>query len=104
MIEVTQLHHFIEGEVSGVDLREPVDAENLGALIQAIDTHGLLVFHDQDIDDEQQLAFSANFGELRMSSRNIRADYRSRIDPRMTDISNLDANGSLLKPDARERL
>ncbi len=104
MIEVTQLHPFFVGEVSGVDLREPVDAETLGALIQAIDTHGLLVFHDQEIDDEQQLAFSANFGELRMSSRNIRSDYTSRIDPRMTDISNLDANGDVLKSDDRERL
>ncbi len=104
MIEVTQLHPKFVGEVSGIDLREPVDTGSVAALIQAIDTHGILVFHDQDIDDEQQLAFSAKFGDLRMSSRNIRADYTPRIDPRMTDISNIDANGDVLKPDDRERL
>ena len=104
MIEVTQLHPLFVGEVSGVDLREPMESETVEALIQAIDQHGILVFRDQNIDDDQQLAFSANFGELRTSSRNIRADYESRLDPRMTDVSNLDANGNVLPADDRERL
>ena len=104
MIQVTQLHPLFVGEVSGIDLREPADAGTVETLIRAIDQHGILVFHDQDIDDEQQLAFSGNFGALRTSSRNIRPDYESRLDPRMTDVSNLDAKGGVLPADDRERL
>ena len=29
-----------------------------------MDRYGVLVFHDQPLTDEQQLAFSRNFGEL----------------------------------------
>ena len=104
MVEVKQLHPLFVGEVSGVDLREPLDAETFRKLSAAIDDYGVLVFHDQDIDDAQQLAFSANFGPLGSSSLNLRPDYKSRLDTRMTDISNLDEDNRVVDKDDRRRL
>ncbi len=104
MIEVKQLHPLFVGEVSGVDLRKPVDAETLDAIVKASDKLAVLVFRDQDIDDQQQMAFSAQLGSLGKTSLLLRPDYKARLDPRMTDISNLDEENRLLDPNDRRRL
>ena len=38
-----------------------------------MDRYAVLVFHDQRFDDEQQLAFSRNFGALEQATGDIRA-------------------------------
>jgi alpha-ketoglutarate-dependent 2,4-dichlorophenoxyacetate dioxygenase len=61
---VEKLHPLFVAEVSGVDLTRPVDAAAVKALREAFDEHSILVFRDQDITDEQQVAFSEHFGPL----------------------------------------
>lgn len=104
MIEVKQLHPLFVGEVSGADLRRPVDAKTFESIVEAIDRHAVLVFRDQDIDDGQQMEFSRQFGELVMTSLTLRPGYTPRLDPRMTDISNLDEENRVLEADDRRRL
>ena len=104
MIEVKQLHPLFVGEVSGVDLREPADAKAFEFIVEAIDRHAVLVFRDQDIDDGQQMEFSRMFGELVTTSLTLRPGYKPRLDPRMTDISNLDEENRLLDAEDRRRL
>jgi taurine dioxygenase len=55
--------------VTGIDLRQPLDAETAKALTQAWLDHVVLLFPDQDLTQEQQLSFAANFGELGTRSR-----------------------------------
>ena len=43
-ISVRQLHPVFAGEVSGVDLREPVDAAAICEIVAAADEHAVLVF------------------------------------------------------------
>lgn len=50
-------------EVSGVDLADLSD-ETFGAIHQAFLDHHVVVFRDQDLSPEQQLAFGKRFGEL----------------------------------------
>lgn len=64
MIEVKQLHPLFVGEVSGVDLSQPVDAETVEQIVAASDEYAVLVFRDQHITDDQQIAFSERFGPL----------------------------------------
>jgi alpha-ketoglutarate-dependent 2,4-dichlorophenoxyacetate dioxygenase len=90
MIQVKQLHPLFAGEVSGVDLRNPVDSGTLEAIVAAWDTYGVLVLRDQRIDDAQQMDFSEKLGALAKTSLVLRPDYKARLDPRITDISNLD--------------
>ena len=104
MIAVKQLHPLFVGEVDGVDLHKPVDAATAGEIIDASNKHAVLVFRDQDIDDAQQMAFSGMLGPLGKTSLMLRPGYKARLDPRMTDISNLDEDNRLLAPNDRRRL
>ncbi len=103
-ITVTQLHPLFVGEIGNIDLRQPLDPDTTAALSAAINQHGVLVFHDQPIDDAQQQAFSRNFGELETTVRAYRADFVPRLDIHMADISNLDENNRVLPPNDRRRL
>ena len=50
-MEVRQIHPLFVGEVSGIDLAQPVDAPTVRALWEAIDRYAALVFHDQRLRD-----------------------------------------------------
>jgi taurine dioxygenase len=58
-------------EIVGLDLTEPLDADTRGQLYQAFLDHQILVFRDQDLSKEQQVAFTEQFGTLeRHTARN----------------------------------
>jgi len=103
-ITVRQLHPLFMGEVTGLDLREKLDGDTVAAIETAINKHAVLVFPGQLITDEQQMAFSRNFGELETTVRAYRKDFVPRLDLHMADISNLDTQNRVLSPDDRRRL
>jgi alpha-ketoglutarate-dependent 2,4-dichlorophenoxyacetate dioxygenase len=103
-ITVKQLHPVFVGEVSGIDLRQPLDRAAVAEVEAAINQHGVLVFHGQAITDEQQQAFSRNFGDLESTVRAYRTDFVPRLDVYMADISNLDENNKVLSGHDRRRL
>ena len=103
-LSVRQLHPVFVGEVGGIDLREALDQDAVDALNAAINQHGVLVFHGQFITDEQQMAFSRNFGELETTVRAYRKDFVPRLDLHVADISNLDERNQVLPGDDRRRL
>ncbi len=88
-LSVRQLHPLFAGEVSGVEVGRPIDAETLAALNAAIDRYAVLVLPGQDLDDERQMAFARNFGELELP-RSGAAKVKRRLRPEIADISNLD--------------
>jgi len=45
-------------EVEDIDLRAPLDAAAVAAIHAGMDRHGVLVFHDAPLTDEQQIAFT----------------------------------------------
>jgi alpha-ketoglutarate-dependent 2,4-dichlorophenoxyacetate dioxygenase len=93
------------GEVSGVDLRKSLTREEAAELQAAIDKYAVLVFHGQDITDEQQMAFALNFGERenpRGGNITRREDYR--LDSALNDVSNLGKDGKPLPRDHRNHL
>ncbi|PYO17426.1 MAG: taurine dioxygenase, partial [Candidatus Rokuibacteriota bacterium] len=45
-------------EFEGLDLRKPLSPDDVAAVHAAMDEHAVLVFHDQRLDDAEQLAFS----------------------------------------------
>ncbi len=75
-ITVTQLHPHIGAEIGGLDLREPADAATVEALWEAIDRHAVLVFHDQQLSDEQLRSFARRFGELEIGRSAARGGRR----------------------------
>ncbi len=104
MIEVKQLHPLFVGEVSGVDLSKPLDAATVEAIVAAADKYAVLVFHDQAIDDDQQIAFSRQLGPLETTIKALRKDTEMRLNPHVSDISNLDEKSRVLEREDRRRM
>ena len=104
-ISVRRLQDLFVGEVSGIDLTRPVAAPDIAALEAAIAEHAVLVFLDQRITDEQQLAFSRCFGELEETrGTGISKPGEQRLHPAFADVSNLDKDNTVLARDNRRRL
>src|SRR5260370_4933255 len=101
-IDVTPLHHYLAAEVRVVARTRPVVPEVLAQTEAAFNRHGILVFPDQPLTDEQQLAFSRLFGPLEVNPNYAGATMRLR--PEVADISNLDAEGQVLARDDRRNL
>lgn len=95
---------FFGGEVSGVDLTRPLAPSEVAAISAGMDQYGVLVFHDQRLDDAQQLAFSRNFGALEQATGDIAQGTERRLSMDVNDISNLDKNNNILARDDRRRL
>jgi alpha-ketoglutarate-dependent 2,4-dichlorophenoxyacetate dioxygenase len=101
-IEVTPLHPTLGAEVRGVDLTRSVMPEVFAEIDAAFNSHGILVFPQQPVTDEQQLSFSRLFGPLEVNPNYAGAKMRLR--PEVADISNLDAEGQVLARDDRRNL
>jgi len=105
-VSIRQIHPVFAGEVEGVDLRRPLTPEEAAAIDAGMARYAVLVFHGQDITDEQQIAFSGNFGELEQPGKqsNITKDNERRLGTLMADISNLDQENRLFERDDRRRM
>jgi alpha-ketoglutarate-dependent 2,4-dichlorophenoxyacetate dioxygenase len=101
---VTQLHPVFVAEATGVDLRHPLDRDEFLEITAALDRHAVLVFRDQMLDDEQQIAFSRLFGPLETPIGTIRKDRQLRLRKEMADISNLDENNAIRASSDRWRM
>lgn len=102
---ITALHPGFVGEVSGIDLTRPLDVGQVAALEAGMDTYAVLIFHDQRFDDDTQLAFTRNFGELEISSGGeMSRPEERRLKLEMADISNLDTQNRIRTADDRRRL
>jgi len=105
MISIRQIHPVFAGEVSGADLTRPLSAEDAAAIEAGMDRYAVLVFRDQNITDDQQMAFTKNFGEIENAKGgNITKDNEYRLKPGMIDVSNLDKDGKPLPRDDRRRM
>jgi alpha-ketoglutarate-dependent 2,4-dichlorophenoxyacetate dioxygenase len=92
------------GEVHGIDLTRQLSEEHVAAIHAGMDRYAVLVFHDQKLDDAQQVAFSRQLGPLEHATGDIHAAQDRRVSMELNDISNLDRHGELLPRDDRRRL
>ena len=103
-VSIRQIHPVFVGEVSGIDLTQPLSREEIAAIDAGMDRYAVLVFHDQRFTDEQQMAFSGNFGPLEDArGGNITRPEDKRLQVGMNDVSNLGKDGRPLARDSRER-
>jgi alpha-ketoglutarate-dependent 2,4-dichlorophenoxyacetate dioxygenase len=98
------LHPLFAAEATGVDLRRPLTRDEAAEIEAAMDRYAVMVFPDQDIDDDQQIAFGLNFGPLEAERATVELHKHRLKHPQMNDISNLDEEGRLLGDDDRRRM
>ncbi|MDH3579279.1 MAG: TauD/TfdA family dioxygenase [Hyphomicrobiales bacterium] len=89
-LSVRKIGKTFVGEVSGVDLSEPLNAATIDDIRQAWWDHSILVFREQEIDDAQHLAFSRHFGELQ--GHTVK-DWLSRVHLEILVLSNRGRGG-----------
>jgi alpha-ketoglutarate-dependent 2,4-dichlorophenoxyacetate dioxygenase len=102
-VTIRPLQPGFAGEVSGIDCRKSLSPEEIAAVEAGMDRYAVLVFHDQDITDREQLEFTVNFGEMEKFTRggHIRKQDDSRLGRGMADFSNLDKDGNIIANDDR---
>jgi alpha-ketoglutarate-dependent 2,4-dichlorophenoxyacetate dioxygenase len=104
-VSISPLHPIFVGEVSGVDITKPLTHDDVAALEAGMDKYAVLVFHGQNISDDQQMAFSQNFGALEDArGGNVTKPEDKRLGTGMNDVSNLGKDGKPLARDSRQRL
>jgi alpha-ketoglutarate-dependent 2,4-dichlorophenoxyacetate dioxygenase len=90
-------------EVGDVALNR-VLSEDLAAIRAAFTKYAVLVFPDQEFDDESQLAFARHFGPLETTVFMARKGHNLRLHQNMADVGNLDAENRILETNNRQRL
>ena len=63
-VSIRQIHPVFVGEVSGIDIARPLSRDEVAAVEAGMDRYAVLLFRVQKVTDEQQMAFSLNFGVL----------------------------------------
>ena len=104
-ITITQKHRHFVGEVGPISLRDTHDEDVLAEIRGGMDKYAVLVFRDQQFSDEEQVDFAKRLdGELH-SKTGAAALGKSRLGTEaISDISNINGDGSLQPADNRARL
>ncbi|HYZ34116.1 MAG TPA: TauD/TfdA family dioxygenase [Crenalkalicoccus sp.] len=103
-LELIPLHPLFVAEARGLDLRSTPDAATCAEIDRAMDRYAVLVFRDQALDDDQQMAFGTALGPLEQERAVVDVGRHRLKHDNMNDISNLAEDGSLLAADDRRRM
>ena len=95
-ITLRKLTPVFGAEITNVDLTRPLDDANFAKIENAFETYSLLVFPNQNLSDESQIAFSSRFGPLETTQGHIANHFQVK---QISEISNLDPNGKLMAAD-----
>ncbi len=103
-LSVRPLHPLFAAEVEAFDMGAPLTAADAAAIEDLMNRYAVLVFHDQRLTSEQQLAFTRWFGPLDIGRKKA-VKIKSRLaDEAMIDLSNLDEDGAVFERNDRKLL
>ncbi len=104
-IRIRELTRHIGAEVEGLDLRQPLTADDAELVHHEMDRYAVLVFRGQHLTDEQHLVFTRALGEMEDArGSSLRADADFRLPTTFADVSNLDGKNQVFAADDRRRL
>ena len=83
----------IGAEITGLDLRYPIDSTTMARLREVWLDHTILLISGQKIDDNQQIAFSRRIGKLELINM---AALQLDGNPEIYTATNLDLNENIL--------
>ena len=95
----------IAAEVTGIDLREPLTPAQAQEIHGGMDRYAVLVFHDQNLTNEQHLAFTQALGPIEHArDSSLRRPQDFRLPTTFADVSNLDREQNVFSREDRRRL
>jgi alpha-ketoglutarate-dependent 2,4-dichlorophenoxyacetate dioxygenase len=99
------LHECFAAELTGVDLRTVHDPLDLESIREGMDRFAVLVFRGQPLSDAEQLAFAERFdGKLHTKTGSAVLGKNRFGNEALTDISNVDEHGELMRSGDRRRI
>jgi alpha-ketoglutarate-dependent 2,4-dichlorophenoxyacetate dioxygenase len=93
--------HFA-AEIGDVDLSHPLSDSDVAAIKQAFWDYAVLIFPDQNLTEEQHLAFASYIGPLEISIAALNQG-KLRIRPELADVSNLNRHNEIWRDTSRLR-
>ena len=102
-ISVYPVTENFAAEIGDLDLARPLDPADLAAIKAAFATYAVLIFPDQQLTQEQHLAFAAQFGPLELTIAVHRKDAPLRVRKEFADVSNLNHKDKVWREDSRTR-
>ena len=91
--ETRPLTPTIGTEIRGLDLSKPLSDETVEEVRQVWLSYVIAVFPEQEVDDDQHIAFSRRFGELELINMSaLQMDGR----PEIYQATNLDRHGNIM--------
>jgi alpha-ketoglutarate-dependent 2,4-dichlorophenoxyacetate dioxygenase len=106
-VNVEQLHPTFAARVTGIDLREPLDAASVAEIVAAMDRYAVCVFpHPEPLTNEAHIAFSRHLGPMQPTpilkvTGEVKLHDRVPY-PEIINVSNLDENGNIY-PDTHRK-
>ncbi|MDB5944135.1 MAG: hypothetical protein JWQ13_3701 [Ramlibacter sp.] len=96
---ISPLGAALGAEVVGLDLAQPVGAELIQLMKQALNQYGVLCFRKQNLTEQQQIAFSRLWGPL----EDFPEENKTVAAPTVYNVANVSAEGEHL-PDTDHRV
>jgi len=98
MICVKPVKQEFVAEIGEIDLSRTLPDDIFAEVEQAFNRYAVLIFRNQPLTEDQQIAFAKRFGELEISVQPFVSvpTSKRRISTNFSDISNLDENGQLV--------
>jgi alpha-ketoglutarate-dependent 2,4-dichlorophenoxyacetate dioxygenase len=95
-IKIDPISKDFGARVTNIDLTQSLSDDLVSALVAAIDRYGVLVFPGRPVSQEQQVAFTKNFGPLDYGPQKALKTIQVRLEEEaLSDISNVDAEGKI---------
>ncbi len=85
-VTVRKLGQHLGAEIVGVDLSKPLDDDAFAQVSRAFFDNEVVVFRNQDLTPEQQIAFTRRFGVL---EQHVRKEHRLEGYPEILIVSNV---------------
>ncbi len=92
MTSFSPLHPLFAARAEAIDLRVLPNEDAVSDIAAAMDRFAVLVFRDQLLSEDEQLAFTARFGPMD-PGRHLAVRQHRRVRPEFADVSNLDETG-----------
>jgi taurine dioxygenase len=89
-LRIVEADAVIGAEVTGVDLREPMDAATFEALEAAFNARSILCIRGQELSTDQYIAFATRFGDV---EHQFMTHYAHADSPDIMLISNIQVDG-----------
>jgi taurine dioxygenase len=93
-MKITPLSTALGAEITGLDLRQPLDAAAVKAIRDAFDQHIFVVFREQELSEDDQLRAAGYFGKVHIRKRPVTTrDPGGTFDTPFMLVTNIVENG-----------